>query len=184
MSEKSKKELIIELLDEVKRRGIEDVKAWLDKSGFYQNPASSKWHGNYVGGLAEHSYNVYRLFSHFNKIFKLNLNRETIILCPILHDVCKIGAYVMSGSEIQYNYAGPKGHAQLSLQRIKEHITLTDQEYMIIRYHMGMYGAGESGCRGTEYPLKILVDSYNANKVAKLFYFCDDMASQFLDVKK
>ncbi len=52
-------------------------------------PLTSKYHGNYDGGLAEHSLNVWRLFKEKNERFKLGLCDET----AILHDFCKINFY-------------------------------------------------------------------------------------------
>ena len=48
---------------------------------------------------------------------------------------------------------------------------------------MGYYGTNEFSIRG-EYPLKEMTDYYDINKVAKLFYFCDDMCSCFVDKTK
>ena len=56
-----------------------------------------------------------------------------------LHDLCKVNAYI----ETNYGYEsvkGLKGHATVSISRIKEHIELTQQEDDIIRYHMGLFG--------------------------------------------
>lgn len=49
---------------------------------------------------------------------------------------------------------------------------------------MGMYGTTQFGGLKGEYGIMDLVRCYNTNKFAKLFYFCDDMVTQFLDVKK
>ena len=38
----------------IKRDGIEDLLTWLDSTDFYTAPASTKYHGNYAGGLAKH----------------------------------------------------------------------------------------------------------------------------------
>ena len=50
---------IIDLLRSTNREGIENVITWLsDESDFFEAPASTAFHGNYSGGLAEHSLNV------------------------------------------------------------------------------------------------------------------------------
>jgi hypothetical protein len=112
--------------------------------------------------------------------FKLNIDREALILCSLLHDVCKAGAYISTPSGYIYNSNHPKGHAKLSLERIKLHIKLTFIEQEIIKYHMGFYGLNEFSQYG-EYSLMELLATYNNSTVTKLFYFCDDMSAQFLE---
>ena len=46
------KEKFLELLRTVKRDGIEDLINFLEKSDFFKAPASTRFHGNYEGGLA------------------------------------------------------------------------------------------------------------------------------------
>ena len=47
------------LRDKVHRDGIENLIQWLEDSDFFVAPASTRFHGNYDGGLCEHSLNVY-----------------------------------------------------------------------------------------------------------------------------
>ena len=49
-----KKERFIELLRSTGRQGIEDVINYLEKSGFFTAPASTKHHLSLEGGLMEH----------------------------------------------------------------------------------------------------------------------------------
>ena len=44
---------------EISRNGLEDFLTWLKSTDFFKSPASTKFHGNYEGGLCEHSLNVY-----------------------------------------------------------------------------------------------------------------------------
>ena len=53
------KDKILELLDATDRQGIDEVMEWLRGSAFFLAPASTNFHGNYEGGLADHSLNVY-----------------------------------------------------------------------------------------------------------------------------
>lgn len=64
---------------------------------------------------------------------------DSVVICALLHDLCKIGAYKQTASGY-VSVKGIKGHATLSIARIKEHIQLTDEEDDIIRYHMGLFG--------------------------------------------
>ncbi|MCK4551242.1 MAG: hypothetical protein KAT91_04765, partial [Candidatus Aenigmarchaeota archaeon] len=102
------------------------------------------------------------------------------ILCPLLHDSCKAGAYLKTPYGYKYNQVHPAGHARLSLKIIEKFITLTHLEEMIILFHMGMYGTHEFSDKG-EYSLLELINAYNVHKVAKLFYFCDDLSAQFYE---
>ena len=52
------KQRFLELLRETKREGIEDLIKFLENSDFFTAPASTKFHGDYEGGLWEHSLKV------------------------------------------------------------------------------------------------------------------------------
>ena len=45
--------------DQVNRPGADDLLEWLESAGFFTAPASTKYHGEYPGGLVEHSLRVY-----------------------------------------------------------------------------------------------------------------------------
>jgi len=198
-------ETIIELLRSTGRDGIESLIGYLKTNGFFESPASTKFHGSYSGGLAKHSLRVYELLSDFAG--KLNLGevansgqkplpieQENIIIAALLHDVCKIGAYIGSKTPYKWNRGQPKGHALLSIARIKEHIELTEIEELIITYHMGVYGLNEFYKEGDwqsgEFPLrgddtkskeerrgKSLANAFYHNPIAKVMYFCDELAT-------
>lgn len=92
----STKEEINNLLLKVKRSGIEDLTDWLNDSDFFEAPASTKGHGNYVGGLADHTLNTYDSLSLINDSFRdkeTQYSDETIIIVSILHDLCKVNTY-------------------------------------------------------------------------------------------
>lgn len=57
------KQLFEQTLLTVNREGINKVIEWLQTKDFYTAPASAKHHGNYPGGLVEHSMNVYRVLA-------------------------------------------------------------------------------------------------------------------------
>lgn len=48
----------VELLYSTGREGMDEVIGQLEELGFFQAPASSKFHLNHEGGLLEHSLNV------------------------------------------------------------------------------------------------------------------------------
>ena len=73
MDFKETKERFIKICrEEIHRDGINELLDYLEKSDFFTAPASTKFHGVYVGGLCEHSLNVYdelkRLLSVYTEI--------------------------------------------------------------------------------------------------------------------
>jgi len=179
------KEEVKQLLMSTNREGMQNLIEALDKYLFFDLPASIKFHSNYDSGLIEHSMKVYKLFKEMIDKFSINnekevISQDSIIICSLLHDVCKANSYKKVGNCWIWNSSNPDGHSKLSLHRIKQFIILTQQEEEIIKYHMGFYGTTEFSSKG-EYTLQELVNAYNNNNLAKLFYFCDDMSSQFLE---
>ena len=78
------KEEFLNLLKTVQREGIDKLISYLKKTDFFKAPASTRFHGNYEGGLLEHSLNVYHLLKQkvsqkpYSDI--LQVSEETIIL--------------------------------------------------------------------------------------------------------
>jgi 23S rRNA maturation-related 3'-5' exoribonuclease YhaM len=55
------KDLILNLLNTVERENISNFVSYLgNETDFFTAPASTRYHGSYEGGLAEHSYGVYQ----------------------------------------------------------------------------------------------------------------------------
>ena len=148
------KEEFIELLKKVKRNGVENLLSYLEKTDFYNAPASTRFHSNYAGGLLEHSLNVYNCLKQklsqkpFSDI--LNVSYDTIILISLLHDICKTNYYVVDyrnrkneqGVWVKEPYYTvndtiPYGHGEKSVMMISKFIDLTMEEMYAIRWHMG-----------------------------------------------
>lgn len=150
---------IIELLRSTNRKGMENVITWLsEKSDFFTAPASTMFHGNYNGGLAEHSLNVCELSLDLRDMLlarkpelKEVLSEESIIIAALLHDICKANIYKSvvkkrqnaAGYWEEYNaftvdYAEfPMGHGEKSVIRLLQlGLQLTDAEMLAIRWHM------------------------------------------------
>ena len=125
---------------------------WLVQNGFFEAPASTKYHGNHPGGLIEHSFAVYK------RLYKLTIDNslkwqreESPFIVGMFHDLCKIDQYVEKkpGLDLEYEDApvyeyNPnlliKGHGAKSVMLLSQFITLTEEEMLCIRYHMGAYG--------------------------------------------
>ncbi|MBQ9979740.1 MAG: hydrolase [Oscillospiraceae bacterium] len=142
----------------VTREGANELLDYLcsDKSDFFTAPASTIYHGNHEGGLVEHSINVYECLADYlsrprvKELYGGNYTAETIAVCGLLHDVCKIGCYKTSmrnvkdenGRWIQKPYYTfdddmPYGHGEKSVYIVNGFMRLSREEAFAIRYHMG-----------------------------------------------
>jgi hypothetical protein len=142
---------IIELLGSTERKGIDRVIKFLESSDFFEAPASTRYHGNYKGGLAEHSLNVYEIFKKKNIEYDFGLSDDTVKITTLLHDICKANFYTVSsrnmkkdGKWIQVPYYAvddqvPFGHGEKSVIMLQQFIKLSREEVIIIRWHMGGY---------------------------------------------
>ena len=136
---------IIELLRSTNRPGIENVIAWLDTApSFFEASAARIHHDNVVGGLANHSLNVYEHakadWETRDDAFKTKYPLESIIISALLHDVCKKDVYYVDADGIpQWNEENHrKGHGLRSVRLLEElGLSLTPDERMAIWWHMG-----------------------------------------------
>jgi len=117
---------------------------WLSyKSDFFTAPASTKYHGNYEGGLLEHSLNVFRNLMLKKETFNVKLTKESATIVGLFHDLCKINFYKKvynNESLLEYHYEiddkFPVGHGEKSVFIIQQFMKLTEQEIAMIRWHM------------------------------------------------
>ena len=114
---------------------------YLKTTSFYEDPASSKYHGAYKGGLYEHSKNVLKnLLSLTHKNRLLWNDPESPYIIAWAHDICKIGAYLPDGFRgYVWNQNHPRGHGDLSVIMTEKVIDLTQEEKACIRWHMGAF---------------------------------------------
>lgn len=141
--------------ENIKREGADKLLDYLRKSDFYTAPASSKFHGNYEGGLLQHSINVY---NRLIKIVKEELgenytekySNETLAIVALLHDLCKIHYYKTEYRNVKnergewvkapyfaVNNTFPFGHGEKSVFMINTFMRLSGEEAMAINWHMG-----------------------------------------------
>lgn len=88
------KEKILNVLTQIKRKGMPELIDWLQKSDFFEAPASTKYHGARKGGLANHSWNVYTLFCKKLKEFGIDMSPNSAAIVALLHDANKINKYI------------------------------------------------------------------------------------------
>ena len=106
------KDRIINLWKQVNRPGIDGLTSFLETSDFFEAPCSVNHHLAKVGGLAEHSLNVYDLLfekcGRFSQIPEMPvMSMESIIICALGHDFCKINYFKPGGdqcSDNQFNF--------------------------------------------------------------------------------
>lgn len=190
------KETIIELLRSTKRDGMENLISWMEKNGFFTAPCSTSHHLCKEGGLAEHSFNVFkRMVEQFDLIYgpeKSKDNMDTIVICSLLHDIGKCGQY--GKPYYVENYLSKKDkdgnpirsatkpyitnaellqvpHEIRSLSIVDRFIDLTEEEQFAILYHNGLYGDLRYQINGKETPLYLCL------------HFADMIASRVDEVK-
>jgi hypothetical protein len=154
----------------IKRAGIDELVAWLEKSDFFTAPASTRYHGNHDGGLLEHSLNVYDELERIIPVYpQLESTKEdSIRIVSLFHDLCKVGMYQTEkrnrknseGQWESYDYYSINekfcfgGHGSKSMYIVQSFMKLTPAEAVSINCHMGI-GDGNSyvGNAFEQYPL-------------------------------
>lgn len=131
-----------------------DMLDWLVGNGFFKAPASTKYHGNYEGGLFDHSCAVMKALVDLTEKNGLEWrNPSSPYIIGMFHDLCKIDQYrhpitgrAMDGQPIydhaewEYNTETLlKGHGDKSVMLLSQHMKLTEEEVLCIRYHMGAF---------------------------------------------
>lgn len=127
----------------------DDMMEYLMAYGFFTAPASTKYHGNYEGGLLEHSYMVTKFLLTLTQANHLIWRKaRSPFIVGMFHDLCKIDQYkpVFGTGDVPpfvgYGYNPDtllKGHGDKSVILLSQFYTLTDEEIMCIRYHMGAF---------------------------------------------
>lgn len=155
------KERFIEILKSTGRRGVDNVIANLMSLGFFEAPASTRFHLCNAGGLLQHSINVYdEAMAVREKQVELRpemaerLPVDSIAIAALLHDTCKAEIYKESQKwrkdandnwesytayEVDYTTL-PLGHGEKSVIRLLQWgLEMTDEEMLAIRWHMGPF---------------------------------------------
>lgn len=167
----------------INRPGADDLLQWMDTNGFFEAPASKRHHGAKPGGLAEHSINVCQRLIQMNaeeerRQQSLNYDLETLAVCGLLHDLCKIDAYRLTEGqqekpEYQLTKNFPAGHGEKSVILILQFMHLTQEEILAIRWHMGQY---DFYAKGGGYDLD---NAFRQSKLAVMLHIADMMATHF-----
>lgn len=152
------KDRFIDLLRSTGREGVNEVIDELESLGFFEAPASTRFHLNCEGGLLEHSLNVCDTALAVREVMIAKdeslrdlLPKDSVIIASLLHDTCKADIYkrVMKkrknafgvwedvpGYDVDYSNF-PMGHGEKSvIVLLCCGLALTDDEMMAIRWHM------------------------------------------------
>lgn len=177
------------VVQNIHREGVEDLMQWLCRTDFFKAPASTRYHGCYGGGLAQHSLNVYAQLTKLCKWFECEASLESIAIVALFHDLCKVGCYKTEMRwrkdannrweqyptwkfEEDYCFGG---HGAKSVYLIQNFMKLTPEEAAAINAHMGAWDA-------TTYSNPTAV--YQCNKLAWLLHVADEAANFIVESKE
>ncbi|MEA4831585.1 hypothetical protein SDC9_109054 [bioreactor metagenome] len=159
---KKESERLIDFQDVMQGIASKDFTNWLIGNGFFTAPASTKYHGNYEGGLFDHSLEVMEcLIEMTAKLGVEWMRKESPFIVGMFHDLCKTDEYIkvvdvkgtvimgmdeVKGEEAHYEHNPDvvlKGHGDKSIMLLSQFMTLTEEEILCIRYHMGAYNGDD-----------------------------------------
>lgn len=171
----------------VGREGVLDLWEWLQGTDFLRAPASTRYHGAHEGGLVEHSLAVHDRLMQLDEDFGFDLSADSMALCALLHDVCKVGCYRADTRNVKdergtwhkvpcYRFEEEfpfGGHGSKSVYLIQHFVALEPEEAAAINCHMGQFDA-------TQYSNPSPV--YGSNPLAWLLHVADEAAT-YVDQK-
>lgn len=139
----------------------DEFRVYLINNGFFEAPASTKFHGSYEGGLFDHSFAVAKFLVSLTKRNELTWQRpESPYFIGMFHDLCKIDQYrhpivaevgCLDGKDYVYDTNSWEynpdtlltGHGDKSVMLLSAHMRLTEEEMLCIRFHMGAFTSKE-----------------------------------------
>lgn len=177
--------------ENIKRPGIENLLNYLNDNGFYESPASTKYHGSYTGGLCQHSLNVFyalqdQLTFIFGQGWEQRYSLESVAIVSLFHDICKVDKYKKGTKNVKNKDTGvwetvecfeyntdsfQMGHASLSLYTVQKFMDLTNEEAQTIYWHMGAYDLSQYST------VSGLSESFSKNTLAFALHLADMMAT-------
>ena len=190
----SKEEFIRIFEQTIRRPGADELLAYLNRSDFFRAPASMRYHCAYEGGLCEHSVNVYRRLlanvrAEYGEDWEKVVSHETVAVCGLLHDLCKIDFYKPDFRNVKENGEWvrkpcftreevlPFGHGEKSVYIAGSFIKLTREEAMAINWHMGGFDVRAKGGDGS------ISDAYRLYPLAVLLHV-SDLEATYIDEKR
>lgn len=175
--------------ENVKRHGVEDLLSWLETTDFFVAPSSTRFHGNYDGGLCEHSLNVYQcLVDIANRHPEFVYSDETLALVALTHDFIKISQYRKCQRNRKNEYGKwesyttyeihdeePGGHGEKSCYLVQQFMYLSYEEWSAILFHMGGFTYSvQGGDRSMNAAMEV-------NKLIPMLQIADQEASHLIE---
>lgn len=186
-----KEEFVTIYRENIKRDGADKLLDYMlsDHSDFFTAPASTRFHGSHAGGLLEHSLNVYHCLKDYlsrpraKELYRMNYSEESIALCALLHDICKMNFYKVDYRNAK-NEAGvwekvpyytiednlPYGHGEKSVYIISGYMRLAREEAFAIRYHMGFSGVEDKNNVGKSFEMFPLAFALSVADMEATYY--------------
>lgn len=179
----------------IKREGADKLLDWLLKSDFFTTPASTKYHSACEGGLLKHSIFVYEQLlqcvkEEFGESYNEFVTDESIAICGLLHDLCKVDFYKVEYRNQKIDGAWvsvphyviseqlPYGHGEKSVYIISGFMRLTRDEAMAINWHMGGF---DNRVQGGSYSIG---EAYDKHFLALLTHIADMKATYLCENHK
>lgn len=174
----------------IRREGNSALFNWLHGTDFFTAPASTRFHGDYEGGLLEHSVNVWEELVRLLRAYpEIKVTGETVAIVALLHDLCKIGCYKTELRNKKENGVWKSvpvytfnedfcygGHGSKSVYIVQKFMPLTDQEAVAINCHMGFADRSPG-----DYSLG---NAYEQYPLAWLLHVADESATYIREGKK
>lgn len=111
--------------------------------GYFTQPASTRFHGAYEGGLFDHSLEMAKALMDLTDKLNLKWDRQSSpLVIGLFHDLCKCDNYVFDRESNKYIFNQDvilPGHGDKSVIMLQQLLPLTDEEIACIRWHMGAY---------------------------------------------
>lgn len=178
------------------REGKEALREWLLSDGcdFFTAPASTKYHGNYTGGLCEHSLDVYDMAVGLEGLYRDNIRKQYLVLnrpydrdqfmesmaiAALFHDLCKANFYKAKVNGRNMNYTVDEqlpfgGHGSKSVYMLSKYLKdIRDDEAIAINCHMGF-------SRSEDKTISI-GESFRFSPLAWIIHVADEAATFMLD---
>lgn len=200
------KQKFLSIITKIQRPGIEKLIEWIsnpdpNECDFFIAPSSSNFHGNYKGGLCEHSLNVYHNLLKLRDMYENMMNEvnkasvhytdEQCAIVALFHDLCKCQYYsekvktFKNENGVWQQYLGyeirdrfPFGHGEKSCFLIQRFMFLTGPEALAIRWHMGLDKPAHSL---DPVEKKSLAETWNVCPLAYLLHQADSMSAFLME---
>ncbi len=127
--------------------------------------------------------------AEYGENYQSVVSDETIAICGLLHDVCKVNFYAVdyrnskeNGVWVKVPYYRvderfPYGHGEKSVFILSQYLRLTAEEAMAINWHMGGF---DDRVRGGSFSLS---EAYAKYKLALLMHIAD-LSATYLDEER